>query len=222
LSTTGAFLHEAPTKKSFLAGNNAPRTAVFVRCRAISSAAVLGAKERSMKELVVSAVMLLGAFGLFMASGVHREAPLVGHQSLDSSVASLESEVARQPLNVEKLALLCSAYLDRDASGFAIAAVHRAPVEVRNQPIIRHLWARALLHGGHAKEALAKQREAISSCERSPCSPWLLANAMRHEAFLSAMVARGVEDYRRDPNETLLAYRSMRGTAVAELDVAAE
>lgn len=172
-----------------------------------------------MRELVTSAIMLVGVFGLWISSGVHREAPLVGHKGLTDDVASLEAEVALDPDNAEKLAELCGAYLERESPGFALAAIHRAPDSVRNDPMINHLWARALLYEGKASDALSKQRLVLAHCSESACSPWLLAGAMRHEAFLSAMVDSGVEDYRRDPERTIQAYRSVRGSTVAVLDL---
>ena len=171
-----------------------------------------------MREFVVSAVMLTGAFGLWMSAGVHRDAPLVEHRGMTSEVAAMENAVALNPNDPEKLSSLCSAYLEREAPGFALAAIHRAPETVRQQPPIHHLWARALLHEGQASDALAKQRYVLAECERTRCSAWLVASATRHEAFLSAMVARGVEDYRRNPDETVEAYRFMKGSTVAVLD----
>ena len=172
-----------------------------------------------MRELTISAVMLVGAFGLWLSSGVHREAPLVGHGALTDDVAAYENAVALDPDSVEKLSNLCGTYLDREAPGLALAAIHAAPEAVREDPEIRHLWARTLLHEGHASEALAKQRSVIRTCEESTCSPSLLAGAIRHEAFLSALVEHGVEDYRRDPDGTVTAYRSMRRSTVAVLDM---
>lgn len=171
-----------------------------------------------MREFVISAVILAGAFGLWVSSGVHREAPLVGHSALTEEVAAHEDAVALDPENKEKLASLCSTYLQREAPGLALAAIHAAPDTVREDPEIRHLWARALLHEGHASDALAKQRGVIRTCQQSGCSPSVLAGAIRHEAFLAALVDHGVEDYRRDPDGTITAYRSMRGTTVAVLD----
>jgi hypothetical protein len=127
--------------------------------------------------------------------------------------------VALDPDSAEKLEALCSAYLERKSPGFALAAIHRAPETVRDQPVIHYHWARALLYEGHASDALAKQRKVLDSCHTSGCSPWLMASAMRQEAFLAALVAHGVEDFRRDPGRTVEAYRSMQATTVAVLDL---
>lgn len=172
-----------------------------------------------MRHFVLSAVVLAGAFGLWLSSGVHREAPLVGHLGLTAEVAALENEVALDPGSAEKLEALCSAYLERRSPGFALAAIHRAPETVREEPAIQYHWARALLFEGHASDALAKQRKVLDTCQTSACSPWLTASAMRHEAFLTALVSHGVEDYRRDPGRTVEAYRSMQATTVAVLDL---
>lgn len=172
-----------------------------------------------MRHFVMSAVVLAGALGLWLSAGVHREAPLVGHLGLTPEVAAMEDEVALDPDSVEKLEALCSAYLERKSPGLALAAIHRAPEEVRDQPQVSYHWARALLYEGHASDALARQRKVLADCQDASCSAWLTASAMRQEAFLAALVSHGVEDYRRDPGKTVEAYRSMQATTVAVLDL---
>ncbi len=172
-----------------------------------------------MRELAISTLMFVGIVGWWVSSGVHRQAPLVGSLGHSDEVASLEAEVAIEPENIDKLSRLCRSYLERNAPGFALAAIHRAPSKVRQSPTITHLWARALLREGKASEALAKQRSVLLHCQSNACSSWLFASAMRHEAFLSAMVDNNVEDYRRDPDRTIQAYQTMQTSTVAMLEV---
>jgi len=171
-----------------------------------------------MRELLTSAVMLVGALGLWAAGGVHREAPLVGATRLPDSVGALEDAVARNPDDRGSLLRLSELYLERDAPGLAIAALYRAPAHVRQQPEVAHALGRAWLHEGRASEALASQQAVLSSCRAAPCSPWLVASALRHQQFVQALVSRGIEDYRRDPEGTVAAYQGMEAVSVAILD----
>ncbi|HQP36825.1 MAG TPA: hypothetical protein PLI95_16690, partial [Polyangiaceae bacterium] len=171
--------------------------------------------------LVSGAVVLSGILGLCMLSGAHREAPLVGHQKFGPEVSTLEAQVARQPHDAPALASLAQHYLDRGAPGMAIAALARAPEPVRSDPSVSHVWAVALLHEGNASQALDQEDRTLAACSRLPCSPWLVASALRHREFASALVAGGVEDYRRDPDATLLAYGRVSRNLVAVLDPAA-
>lgn len=168
-----------------------------------------------MRELLTSAVMLAGAMGLWAANGVHREAPLVGASRLPDSTGDLEARVATEPSDRPSLLRLVDLYLDRDAPGLAIAAVQRAPQDVQSDPEIQHALGRAWLYEGHASEALAAQQHALSSCAQSHCSPWLIASALRHQSFLTALRSRGIEDYRRDPDGTIAAYRGVSEASIA-------
>lgn len=171
-----------------------------------------------MRAWVVSAVMLMGAYGLWMSSGIHREAPLVEHRGMTAGVVAMENEVALAPDDAQKLSSLCQAYLQRNAPGLSLAAIHRAPSMVQQQPEIQHLWAKALLYEGQASEALDKQRFVLAACEKQECSAWLVASAARQEAFLSALVDGGVEDVFRNPGQAFEAYRLVSGPMVTVMD----
>lgn len=172
-----------------------------------------------MKDYVACGLMLAGAFGLWMASGIHREAPLVGYDKANNCIATLENQVAQSPTNAQALLDLGHTYLDKGSPGLALAAIERAPAGVQSQPTVSHLWARVLLHEGKSSLALAKERETIESCVRESCPAWLEAAAQHHADFLNAMVALGVEDYRVDPSATASAYQRMASPTVAMLDV---
>jgi hypothetical protein len=171
-----------------------------------------------MRIPVACGAVLMGVLGLCMLAGAHREAPLVGYQKLGDDVSGLEATVASRADDADALAELADRYIERDAPGLALAAIERAPSTVRATPRVSHLWAVALMHEGRATDGLAREREAIAACGERKCAPWLLASAMRHEQFLSALVQRGVEDYRRDPDAAEAAYRRLSRTVVAVLD----
>lgn len=171
-----------------------------------------------MRIPVACGTMLMGLLGLCMLAGAHREAPLVGHQKLGADVAELEASVASRADDADALAVLADRYIERNAPGLALAAIERAPSAVRAAPRIGHLWAVALMHEGRASDALAREREVIAACNQRSCAAWTLASAVRHEQFLSAMVQRGVEDYRRDPDAAEAAYRRVSRNVVAVLD----
>ena len=173
-----------------------------------------------MREFWISAVMLVGAFGLMASAGTHREAPLVGSSKLPGTLAHLENDVGRNPSERAPLLQLGELYLERNAPGLAIAAIQRAPLEVQSAPEIAHVLGRAWLHEGQASQALAQQRAVLDACSAAPCSPWLIASASRQERFLSALIDRGIEDFRRDPDGTVAAYNATSGGSVALLDSA--
>ena len=172
-----------------------------------------------MKIQMACGAVLMGVLGLCMLAGANREAPLVGHQKLGDKVPELENTVAAQPDNTDALVDLTQHYVERGAPGMALSALERAPQAVRQNPRVAHLWAVALLHEGHASQALEKERAAISGCNERRCPPWVLASALRHEQFLSELVQRGVEDYRRDPDATVAAYGRLSRNVVAVLEV---
>jgi len=164
------------------------------------------------------AAVLMGILGLCMLTGSHREAPLVGHQKIGPEILALEARVSQAPEDAEALASLAQHYVDRDAPGMAIAALSRAPEAVRSRARVSHVWAVALMHEGKASEALDQENRTLDTCGRDSCAPWLVASALRYHEFLSAMVEGGVEDYRRDPDATLVAYGRASRNLVAVLD----
>lgn len=172
-----------------------------------------------MKNHVASgAAVLMGILGLCMLTGSHREAPLVGYQKIGPEILALEARVSQSPDDADALASLAQHYVDRDAPGMAIAALSRAPESVRSNARVSHAWAVALMHEGKASEALDQENRALSACSSEPCAPWMVASALRHHGFLSALVDHGVEDYRRDPDATLAAYGRVSRNLVAVLD----
>ena len=172
-----------------------------------------------MKNHVASgAAVLMGILGLCMLTGSHREAPLVGYQKIGPEILALEARVSQTPEDADALAFLAQHYVDRDAPGMAIAALSRASEQVRAHARVSHAWAVALMHEGKASEALDQENRTLEACNRDSCAPWLVASALRHHGFLTALVEGGVEDYRRDPDATLAAYGRSSRNLVAVLD----
>lgn len=125
---------------------------------------------------------------------------------LMADIQQLESQAAVAP-SAPAVAALASAYLDRRQSGLATAVLEKAPRDVLDRPEIAHLYARALFHRGHAREALAVAREASQTCaEGTSCAPWLIAKTARQVAFFEQVVNAGIDDPQANPDATLAAY----------------
>jgi hypothetical protein len=77
---------------------------------------------------------------------------------------------------------------------------------VRERPEVAQLYARALFHRGHAREALAIARDASTACDSGSCPAWLVAKTTRQVAFFEQVVAAGIDDPQHDPAATLAAY----------------
>ena len=169
-------------------------------------------------DLLASGFVVAGVIGVWMLSGFNCEARLVGAQSLGDDVAAAEVVVARDRNDAEALRHLATSYLDRKSPGFALAAIQRAPEQVRQLPSVLHLWARALMYEGNASQALYKERQLAATCRQSQCGAALLASAIWHEQFLAGLVASGVEDFRSSPEATKSAVDSMHLVTVAALD----
>lgn len=142
----------------------------------------------------------------------HARAPI----ATDAGLAALESDAAHAP-SVTSVTKLVSAYLERDQPGLASAVIEKAPPALRATPEISHLHARALLHRGRVREALAVARDVQSSCDRSisagdhDCPAWLVARSARQLAFLEEMLAAGIEDPGQNPEGARAAFdRSSR------------
>ena len=154
--------------------------------------------------------------GLFLLAGLllagaasHRQAPLVGASRVGEQVERLESLVAHHPKDRDASIRLCRAYLDRGLPGAALSVIHHAPASVRTDPMMRHLWAEALLRGGDALQARDVERKVLEACRREKCDPWLDASARYRLMFLEALGEQGVKDYRKMPVSTVRAFERM-------------
>lgn len=136
-----------------------------------------------------------------------------------ADVSKLEERASISP-TIASVAELTKAYLERDQPGLAMAVIERAPAEIRGEPLIAELHARALFQRGRAREALAVAREASEACSARPssassearrCPAWLVAKTTRQLAFFQEVVAAGIEDPYQNPAGTKAAYeRSTR------------
>lgn len=167
--------------------------------------------------LVVTNALVLSAIAWMLNLGSEKQAAiLVPKQTLTvagSDVTALESQAAHAP-TAPNIAALATAYLDRDQSGLAAAVLDRASRDIREQPILAQLYARALFQRGRPREALALSRDTLQNCEsraENACPPWLVAKVTRHVVFLQALEAAGIEDPGANPDATRAAYeRSAR------------
>ncbi len=164
-------------------------------------------------------VAVLFAIGAILcATSTQREKRLV--ESLhEDRVALLEEEAAAAPLSADRVERLAQAYLDARQPGMALAAVERAPADLRaRRPGLEHLYARALLDQGRSADALAAERRVLASCREtdgakvqadvSACSSWLVASATRRAEILEQLVQLGIDDMNAHPEASSLAYHN--------------
>jgi predicted Zn-dependent protease len=160
--------------------------------------------------LVANGLVLGGIAWMTSFAGMEvRAAEVLPRQSVAGAVAidQLEARAALAPASTATVAALAGAYLDRDQPGLATAVIEKAPRNVREQPQVAHLYARALFHRGHAREALAVARDASETCGDLPsCPAWLVAKTARQVAFFEQVVAAGIDDPQDAPTATRAAY----------------
>jgi predicted Zn-dependent protease len=171
--------------------------------------------DMRVRFLVMNGLVLGGIAWMTTFAGMEvRAAEVLPHRAGPASTAltELEGQAARTPANAPSVAALATAYLDRDQPGLATAVIEKAPRQVRERPEVAVLYARALFHRGHTREALAVARDAGDLCADSPsCPTWLVAKTARQVAFLEQVVAAGIDDPLDDPGATRAAYeRSAR------------
>src|SRR6185503_11798145 len=162
--------------------------------------------------LLISNGLVLGAIAWMATLGgsEQRAVGLMSQKTLPGvtpvDIQQLESQAAVTP-SARSVAALAGAYLDRDQPGLATAALEKAPREVLDRPEVAQLYARALFHRGHARQALAVAREASETCADSmACAPWLMAKTARQVAFFEQVVAAGIDDPHTNPDATKAAY----------------
>jgi hypothetical protein len=174
-----------------------------------------------LRALVANALVLGGMAWMLVSGTEQRAAPVLGPEprAMADDIARLEASASAPPTSASVVAL-AGAYLDREQPGLAAAVIERAPRELRDRPEVALLRARTLFHRGHSREALAVARDAYAACAAheaevdpgpSACPAWLEARTARQLAFLTEVVAAGVDDPVADPLATLAAYeRSTR------------
>jgi hypothetical protein len=114
--------------------------------------------------------------------------------------------VSRHPADRAALEALAEAYLAGGAPGLAVSAIDRAPDQVKGVVRIADARARALTELGRPEAALATQRRVLEACEKTSCSPSLVARAERRARWLGELVRQGIDPL-AEPERTLLAYR---------------
>lgn len=156
---------------------------------------------------VLAGIAWMVAFGPNLRAS--RLVPLRAAPSL-GDLPALETRAGAEPTPAN-LTALATAYLDQGQPGLASAVVENAPRRVRELPGIAHLEARALFRRGLVNEALAVAMQASNVCAAGDCPPWLSAKTTRQVAFLTQIVAAGIDDPLADPAATRAAYeRSTR------------
>ena len=158
----------------------------------------------------VAVLLAIGA--IWLCGTTQREKPVVGDLH-SSRVASQEEAAAQSPNDPVKVRELAQAYLDARQPGMALATVERAPLPVRTDPTVEHLYARALLDEGRSADALAAEKRVLDRCADPspavpPCSTWLIASATRRAEILEQLVQLGIEDANAHPEASSLAYHN--------------
>ena len=159
-------------------------------------------------------VVLAAVASLWLASGTQREKPVLAQgEGPNQAVRTLEARVASSPSDPADVRELAQAYLDAASPGLALSVIEGAPTTVRREPMIDHLYARALLDQGRAVDALAAEQRVLSRCAAAmdgtiPCDTWLLASATRRADILTQLVALGVEDANAHPEVSAVAYHN--------------
>ncbi len=153
--------------------------------------------------------ILLGIGVIWFAGSTQREKRVVGDAHTDR-VALLEEQAAASPADPARVRDLGQAYLDAHAPGMALASIERASREVRSEPTVEHLYARALLEQGRSADALAAERRVLASCADPAvtCTATLITSATRRSDILEQLVSLGVEDANAHPEASSLAYHN--------------
>jgi hypothetical protein len=158
---------------------------------------------------------------LWLASGTQREKPVLTEDQA-VRVRALEAQVAETPSDSGAVRSLAQAYLDARAPGLALVTIESSPTTVRREPLLEHLYARALLDQGRAVDALAAEQRVLDRCAPglggaivssewgtdSACSTWLLASATRRADILRQLVELGVDDANAHPEASAVAYHN--------------
>ncbi len=153
---------------------------------------------------------VLGAVAaLWVATGTQREKPVVS-EAHAGRVRAAEDDVASAPHDPQRLTALAQSYLDARAPGMAVQVIESAPPDVRGEPNVLHVYARALIDQGHAAEALQVERKVLDLCAApdAKCSSYLIASATRRADILNELVQLGVEDAQAHPEKSALAYHN--------------
>ena len=158
----------------------------------------------------IAVLVAIGA--IWLGGSTQREKPVVG-DAHSSRVAGREEAAAQSPNDPAKVRELGQAYLDARQPGMALATIERAPLSVRTDPTVEHLYARALLEQGRSADALAAEKRVLERCDDPAlvvpaCSTWLIASATRRAEILEQLVQLGIEDANAHPEASSLAYHN--------------
>ena len=162
----------------------------------------------SVKAWNVAVLVAVGA--IWFCGTTQREKPVVG-DAHTGRVGSLEAKVGAAPRDAAALRDLAQAYLDIRQPGMAIGMIERSAPELRTEPTVDHMYARALLEQGRSADALAAEKRVLARCAdpaAPPCSTWLVASATRRADITEQLVQLGVEDANAQPEVSSLAYHN--------------
>lgn len=167
-------------------------------------------RTSGLKAWNIVALVAIGA--IWFAGSTQREKPVVSELH-SGKMAVLEDEVAQHPKNATHLRDLAQSYLDARQPGMALATIERAPLAIRSEPSVEHIYARSLLDQGRSADALAAEKRVLASCadparQTEACATHLLASATRRADILEQLVQLGVEDANAHPEASNVAYQN--------------
>ena len=170
----------------------------------------------SVKGWNVAVLFAIGA--IWFCGTTQREKPVVadshtGPVSTATTLEKQEKKAAASPNDPVALRELAQGYLDARQPGMAIGVIERATSQVRAEPTVDHLYARALLEQGRSADALAAEKRVLTACadpsvEAPTCSTWLIASATRRAEIIEQLVQLGIEDANAQPEASSLAYHN--------------
>ncbi len=159
---------------------------------------------------VWNGVVLAALAVLWVASGTQREKPVLGLTHARAEVSALETELASAPNDPLKVQALAQKYIEAKTPGLALRLIESQPVAVRTEPVVEHVYARALLEQGRSGDALAAEQRVLARCASGQvtCSSFLVAQATRRADILRELGKLGVEDAQAYPEKSQLAYQN--------------
>jgi len=144
---------------------------------------------------------VLGAVAaLWVATGTQREKPVVSEVHA-GRVRAAEDSVASAPHDPQRLTALAQSYLDARAPGMAVQVIESAPADVRGEPSVLHVYARALIDQGHAAEALQVERKVLDLILDKATYTEVPLEGDEKEHAVSTIEAQAVPGQMQDPSQ---------------------
>lgn len=162
--------------------------------------------------------IVMALLGVALMPGTDTQTEHLLRGGPESQLARLEAEAAQTP-SAQNTASLARAYLIRQETGLALAAIDAldpAGLTPPDSAALELLRAQALLAAGQTELALNTAEGVARSCEldqraAAGCPSWVVLKGLQIERFARELVRAGINDVARDPAGTEAAFaRSQR------------